>query len=68
LKKDYFLLLATQLYIDAVNCDYLAEEHARPGNQEYHKGTIIDALKPEHNEKVYNNLVAHIKDTVSQLS
>lgn len=59
--------VSQSIVYDAVGSSYLGKEHARKGNEEYHKGTTIDALKYEYNEVVYKNLVDHIKNTVSQL-
>ncbi len=59
--------VSQSIVYDAVKSDYLDAQHARPGNEEYHKGTTIDALNYQYNEIVYKNLVEQIKYTVSQL-
>lgn len=59
--------ISQNIVYDAIGENTLRKEHARIGNEEYHKSTTIDALKFEYNEKVYNNLVDQIKKTVNLL-
>ena len=67
-EKGLLAPIKQSIVYDAVGCDYLDKEHARIGNEEYHKGSIIDALAYSYNELVYKNLIEQIKDTVSKLS
>lgn len=66
--KGFLPPITQDIVYDAVGERTLHKAHARIGNEEYHKSTTIDALKFEYNEKVYNNLVDQIKETVNLLS
>jgi len=65
--KGFLPPITQDVVYNAVGERTLHKDHARIGNEEYHKSTTIDALKFEYNEKVYNNLVNQIKETVNLL-
>lgn len=48
---------------DAVGSNKLTKRHVRQGG-EYHNYTLLDALRPEYNKKIYKNLIEQIKVTI----
>jgi hypothetical protein len=56
--------VSQSIVYDSVGADKLTKRNVRQGG-EYHDYTLLDALRPEYNKKIYHKLIEEVKNTVS---